>query len=556
MRDRDRNRNDRHRFSSGNQNSNTRGRERGEHTYRGESNHEDKMEGGNGGDRNKGGFRERDGRSSDQDRNYSRHDERHHIGRRRDDYFGRSEDDGHPKRRRMSDDGEDYHRRPRGRSYSRSGREDRDRDWDRDRDRKRDWDRDRSRGRGRDNNRRRRSGSSPPLKKEKAEWPSVFEDSGGSYVFDARSGLFYEAASDFFYDPKNKLYYSNEKKLYYRHRHRNPTPSSDDENKLSSNTNNKSEQPDCTGSEEWVEVKPGEGAINGVAAAIGDNSGNRGREGMDKSQDLVVQALQGSNTSTGKQDTRKKINICIKKKFTGSANLKKKYLEAKNTNANSNSNTTEEKQKSLAEKSRNADIAKWAAKRADETNNHECMVLDGNNTSTNSTRKIKVTKDGKPICFLCKRKFADMEKLKQHEKLSSLHKQNLAKKRKMEEVESKKISEYRDRANERRTMYEAETNISVVAIDPSIVNMGPSLEKAREVRATEKVTPEQNLGDANVGNKLLQKLGWKSGEALGRRVDESEGNDTGSGLSTAKMQDKLSKLKQDWERIENLSKKN
>merc|ERR1712232_1221060 len=179
--------------------------------------------------------------------------------------------------------------------------------------------------------------------------------------------------------------------------------------------------------------------------------------------------------------------------------------------------------------------AKWSAQRADDT------MKDTNTTTGTITnnRKITMTKDGKPICFLCKRKFATMEKLQQHEMLSSLHKSNLAKKNKkeLEPSKNKTNAEYRDRANERRSMYEADANVNVVAIDPSIAHMGPSLEKAREVTTKDHVTPDQTLGDANVGNQLLQKLGWKNGESLGRRVEEKDGNGNGddSGLSSEKM---------------------
>lgn len=149
---------------------------------------------------------------------------------------------------------------------------------------------------------------------------------------------------------------------------------------------------------------------------------------------------------------------------------------------------------------------------------------------------------------VCKRKFADVEALKQHEQLSALHKENVNKKRKLEE----KSVEYRDRASERRTMHDNDAHVvNVAPIDPTIVNMGPSLEKARTVTTTEKVTPDQSLGNSNVGNQLLQKLGWKSGGSLGRsRVDESTG---AVQQSSVVLEDKLLKLKQDWEKIEHLS---
>ena len=121
-------------------------------------------------------------------------------------------------------------------------------------------------------------------------------------------------------------------------------------------------------------------------------------------------------------------------------------------------------------------------------------------------------------------------------------------------MEEYKTAEYRDRAKERRIMHDADSNVTAVAIDPSIVEMGPSLEKARKVTKTETVAPDQSLGESNVGNQLLQKLGWKSGGSLGRsRGDDKDG---GSASSVITMENKLDKLKQDWERIEHLSGKN
>jgi hypothetical protein len=53
------------------------------------------------------------------------------------------------------------------------------------------------------------------------------------------------------------------------------------------------------------------------------------------------------------------------------------------------------------------------------------------------------------------------------------------------------------------------------------------------------VDPQETLGESNVGNKMLQKLGWKSGTNLGRNAG---GESTGEAL------------KKDWERIEQLAK--
>jgi len=65
------------------------------------------------------------------------------------------------------------------------------------------------------------------------------------------------------------------------------------------------------------------------------------------------------------------------------------------------------------------------------------------------------------------------------------------------------------------------------------------------------VRPEETLNDANVGNKLLQKMGWKSGGALGRK--SSGGAEGGGDDGPATKTDAASSLKSDWERIESLA---
>ena len=82
-------------------------------------------------------------------------------------------------------------------------------------------------------------------------------------------------------------------------------------------------------------------------------------------------------------------------------------------------------------------------------------------------KSLPMTTSNKPVCLLCRRKFASIEKLKKHEELSALHKENLEKKaseeaaKKAKEVET---AEYRDRALERRIMHGPETSVSMPAL--------------------------------------------------------------------------------------------
>lgn len=124
----------------------------------------------------------------------------------------------------------------------------------------------------------------------------------------------------------------------------------------------------------------------------------------------------------------------------------------------------------------------------------------------------------KLTCLLCKRAFPDGDILNKHLKMSNLHKENLQKYNllhgKLEDINSSNLS-YRDRAKERRLKYGES--------DPPPVNRSrerfeKELEKQKsaiQVRASENLA-SQPIGENNVGNRLLQKMGWSEGQGLGR----------------------------------------
>ncbi|CAB4058667.1 RBM5_10 [Lepeophtheirus salmonis] len=95
-------------------------------------------------------------------------------------------------------------------------------------------------------------------------------------------------------------------------------------------------------------------------------------------------------------------------------------------------------------------------------------------------------------CLLCKRQFISKEKLTKHNQMSDLHKQNLASWKSSRGQSSQATSaslstpQYRDRAKEQQ----AET---------SGTNETPN-----------------KVGSDNIGNRMLQKMGWKEGLGLGK----------------------------------------
>ncbi|CAL1544231.1 unnamed protein product [Lymnaea stagnalis] len=114
----------------------------------------------------------------------------------------------------------------------------------------------------------------------------------------------------------------------------------------------------------------------------------------------------------------------------------------------------------------------------------------------------------KLACLLCKRQFQSKEILSKHTQVSELHKQNLEALVKSKGLSSAGKIEYRDRAKERRQKYGAP--------EPP----EPRKRKDRDFEIPEPVIFEEptkkGLGDDNIGNKLLQKMGWSQGMGLGK----------------------------------------
>merc|ERR1711957_336735 len=108
-------------------------------------------------------------------------------------------------------------------------------------------------------------------------------------------------------------------------------------------------------------------------------------------------------------------------------------------------------------------------------------------------------------------------------------------------------------------MYGTETLSSVTTPSVLTVEAGPSITNARVVTAVETVTPSQSLGESNIGNQLLQKLGWTKGSSLGRNAVTSGGTEPGAPTDETSVSHESTsntaadKLKKDWERIESLA---
>lgn len=131
----------------------------------------------------------------------------------------------------------------------------------------------------------------------------------------------------------------------------------------------------------------------------------------------------------------------------------------------------------------------------------------------------------KLTCLLCKRAFQSSDILNKHLKMSNLHKENLQKLNLKRFDDKNNGNEggygpnsalsYRDRAKERRLKY-GETDLpppnkSRERFEKEMQRHTVQLQKQASSNLAS--TP---IGVNNVGNRLLQKMGWSEGQGLGR----------------------------------------
>lgn len=132
------------------------------------------------------------------------------------------------------------------------------------------------------------------------------------------------------------------------------------------------------------------------------------------------------------------------------------------------------------------DISKWSERQAEKREEGE------------NQKKVPKTAKGEPICLLCRRKFLTLAKLAYHEKASKLHQENLLQYKKNQ-------PQYVDRAQLRR---DVQGPVSSLLPEPTTE---ASLDSAPKL-AQQPAPRQDTLGDHNIGNKMLRKLGWKPDE--------------------------------------------
>ncbi len=310
------------------------------------------------------------------------------------------------------------------------------------------------------------------------EWPPCFDNEGSSFVFHPSSGMFYEEKSEFFYDPKAKLYYGVKKAAYFRYDEDMDPP--------------------------FVETQRADASLGTPLHPV------------EPPVTLPLVAAVGS--------TFEKPKIAI--------HLKTKKIKKPKALIN----TSIPQSPPLAvvtkiQKEQVANIEKWQEKQA-ELKAFQAPIYGV--TAAMAAEEISRTVKGEPICVVCKRKFATLEKLRLHETKSELHKVNLEKAAQLASVNrpleavagtAAEAQQYYDRAEKRRRLHGPGTLDNIIPFGAAQASILP-------------LAPPEGIGETNIGNKLLQKMGWQIGSSLGKK-SEDEGHEKSS-----------VDIRKDWDRIE------
>ena len=353
---------------------------------------------------------------------------------------------------------------------------------------------------------------------KKIRWPPCFETHGSDFVLDTRSGMFYESVSDFFYDPKSKLYYGNKQGAYFQY------------DPVGRNFINVSEK------------KP-------------ETKGGTGAEVLDLAETPLTEVKKAG------------IKINLKTKSLASSKAPKKSKKEDGT-VKGKASIVVAPDEVVVPKQHAVNIEKWSERQIEIRQQENQDEFKGGGGGGDKA-KIVATAKGEPICILCRRRFPSLDKLRYHEEVSNLHKENLAKQAAQPEKSNAtdftaqapivSSSTYVDRAEQRRQLHHVEdmnaNSMRILNSDlHSIISAETNLSDTSNAAATNKInTNISTLDESNIGHQMLQKLGWKSGNTLGRKTESSNIRDD-TALRPTESSATTTRIEQDWDRIEAVSK--
>lgn len=323
---------------------------------------------------------------------------------------------------------------------------------------------------------------------------------GVKYAVPDTSTYQYDESSGYYYDPQTGLYYDPNSQYYY---------------------NSVTQQYLYWDGEKQTYLPAADGAAQSTPINGSANTGPNGKEGKEKKEkpkSKTAQQIAKDMERWAKSLNKQKENFKNSFQPLSARDEERKESAA----ADAGFALFEKKQGALLERQILPDMmmmvtteeekppkrALVAAYSGDSDNEDEADRLQG------MLDEEKLTDWKKLACLLCRRQFPNKDALTRHQQLSDLHKQNLDVYRRSrlsdQDLEALELQEreakYRDRAAERREKYGIPE---------------PPEPKRKKQFDTTVVNYEQPTKDgidtSNIGNKMLQAMGWKEGCGLGRK---------------------------------------
>uniref|UniRef100_A0A7N8Y5G3 RNA binding motif protein 5 n=1 Tax=Mastacembelus armatus TaxID=205130 RepID=A0A7N8Y5G3_9TELE len=327
-----------------------------------------------------------------------------------------------------------------------------------------------------------------------------------TYQYDESSGYYYDPQTGLYYDPNTHYYYNSQTQqyLYWDSEKQTYVPASTDTNAGQNDiTNNGSA---TTGSKEPKEGKEKKEKPKSKTAQQIAKDMERWAKSLNKQKENFKSSFQPITQEERKEAAAADAGYTLfEKKTVGLDRLIPELPRG----------SEEEPPTSLFNPSKCGLVAAYSGDSDPEEVGAEPDGGEGGQDKLTDWKKL--------ACLLCRRQFPNKEGLLRHQQLSDLHKKNLEVLRRskmseaeLEELERKETEmKYRDRAAERREKYGIP--------EPPVNYEQPT---------------KDGLTSDNIGNKMLQAMGWKEGKGLGRNQQgittpiEAQMRTKGAGLGT------------------------
>ncbi|XP_067443205.1 RNA-binding protein 5 isoform X3 [Thunnus thynnus] len=346
-----------------------------------------------------------------------------------------------------------------------------------------------------------------------ADTSTVVPDTS-SYQYDESSGYYYDPQTDLYYDPNTHYYYNSQTQqyLYWDSEKQTYVPASVDANNATSSSATMGSKEHKEGKEK--KEKPKSKTAQQIAKDM-----ERWAKSLNKQKENFKSSFQPISQEERREAAAADAGYTLfEKKAGGLDRFMPEVLNSPEEEAPTSSVNTS-KCGLVAAYSGDSDPEEGVAE-------PDC----------GEEGQDKMTDWKKLACLLCRRQFPNKEGLLRHQQLSDLHKKNLEVLRRsqmseaeLEELERKETElKYRDRAAERREKYG--------------IPEPPAPKKKKFSQPTPVINYEQptkdGLNSDNIGNKMLQAMGWKEGKGLGRNQQgitapiEAQLRTKGAGLGT------------------------